>query len=130
MRPYPNYRDAERLWGITWQELAEIEPRLAELLWQGRQAAPACRAWSDVGRAFSPIREALVELVGFAGRNHRHPILGGAAAYQVAYWKLYDAVAGLLPGQVGAEAPPTTKRRETMAESHPPLWGAVPIARI
>jgi hypothetical protein len=128
MRPYPDYRDAERLGGITWQRLTEIEPALMELLWRARQQAQACRAWSDVTPAFSPIREALLELVGFAGRNHRHPILGGSAAYQVAYWKLYDAVAGLLPGPAGEQAPPT-KRTETMAEPRPAWSDPVPIAR-
>ena len=129
MRPYPNYRDAERVSGVTWQELAELEPRLGELLWRARHLAPACRTWADVAPAFSPIREALLELVGFAGRNHRHPILGSCSAYQVAYWKLYDAVAGLLPGLGGTEAPPT-KRTETMDEARPALSDALPIARI
>jgi hypothetical protein len=43
------------------------------------------------------MRNTLVELVGFGGRNHRHLILGSSGAYQVAYWRLYDAVAEMLP---------------------------------
>ena len=107
MNPYPNFRDMERLSGITWQDLVELEPRLGDLLWRARQAGVGCLCWSDVDRVFSPFRNAVAELVGFAGHNHRHPVLGGTGAYQVAYWKLYDAVAGLLPGSAGgtAEAP-------------------------
>jgi hypothetical protein len=50
-----------------------------------------------VERVFAPIRSTLTELIGFTGKRHRHPVLGDAWAYQVAYWKLYDAVAELLP---------------------------------
>jgi hypothetical protein len=99
MKSYPNFRDLERLSGITWRDLAELEPRLAELLWGARQAAVTCRRWADVDRAFSPIRNALGGLVGSAGEHQGHPVLGGAGAYEVAYWKLYDTVAGLLAGR-------------------------------
>jgi hypothetical protein len=93
MKPYPNFRDLERHTGTTWSDMTALEPRLAELLWSARQACSTCRRWSDVDELFRPIGKTLTELVGFAGRNHRHPILGGAGAYQVAYWRLYDAVA-------------------------------------
>jgi hypothetical protein len=120
MKPYPSFRDLERRSGITWRDLAELEPKLADLLWGARQAGVTCRRWSDVDRVFAPIRNTLAELVGFAGKNHGHPVLGGPGAYQIAYWKLYDAVAGLLPGRAtSAERVPDTQHRETVAETCP-----------
>ena len=104
MNPYPNFRDMERLSGITWQDLVELEPRLGELLWMARQAGANCLGWSDVDRVFSPIRNRMFELVGFAGVNRRHPVLGSIVACEVAYWRLYDAVAGLLPRHARDEA--------------------------
>jgi hypothetical protein len=101
MKPFLNLRDLERRHGITWHELVDGEPRLAELLWEARRAGAACRRWSDVDRAFAPIRESLTRLVGSAGTPHGHRLLGGPAAYHIAYWKLYDAVAALMPGAGG-----------------------------
>jgi hypothetical protein len=49
-----------------------------------------------VTTAFGPVRNELAELVGFAGKHRGHPVLGGTAAHEVAYWKLYHAVAGLV----------------------------------
>jgi hypothetical protein len=106
MRLFPSFRHLEHIHAITWQDLAALEPRLGELLWAARQACVTCRRWSDVDRAFAPIRDALGELVGFGGKHRWHPVLGSAEAYQVAHWKLYDAVAALLPGWPGAEARP------------------------
>jgi hypothetical protein len=41
----------------------------------------------------------------FDGEESPHPVLGSAKVYEVAYWKLYDAVACLLPTRTaGAEA--------------------------
>ena len=118
MKPYPNIRDMERPAGITWGDLTALEPRLEALLWAARRASVGCRRWSEVDPVFVPIRSALTELIGFAGGHHRHPVLGGAGAYQVAYWKLYDAVAGLLPVAT-AEASLETQRREIVAETCP-----------
>jgi hypothetical protein len=39
----------------------------------------------------------VAELVGFRGRHSRHPVLGSVGAYEVVYWRLHEAVAGLLP---------------------------------
>jgi hypothetical protein len=118
MIPYPNFRDTERLWAITWGDLTALEPRLEELLWAARAASATCRRWSDVDRVFVPIRNTLTELVGSAGRRHRHRVMGSTGAYQVAYWKLYDAVAGLLPVPT-AEASLETHRGEIVAETCP-----------
>jgi hypothetical protein len=118
MKAYPNFRNLERLSGITWHDLAELEPRLSELLWAARAASATCRRWSDVDRVFAPIRNILTEVVGFAGRHHRHRVLGSVGAYDVAYWKLYDAVAGLLPVRAaGAEAVPEKPRGAMVAEA-------------
>ena len=120
MKPYPNIQDLERQSGITWRQLAEQEPGLEDLLWRARQACVTCRRWSDVDRVFAPIRNVLAELAGFASRNHRHPVLGCAGAYQVAYWKLYDAVAGLLPGRAGcANGLWETHCGQIVTETHP-----------
>jgi hypothetical protein len=61
---------------------------------------------------FGPVRNELRALIGFAGRHYRHPVLGSPEAYRVAYSKLHDAVAGLLPGrpapaEAGLEKQPT-----------------------
>src|SRR6516225_7872165 len=69
MKPFPNHHDLERTHGITWHQLVDLEPRLAQLLWESRQAGVSCRCWSDVDRILSPIRNSLSELVGFA-RKH------------------------------------------------------------
>jgi hypothetical protein len=115
MKPYPNFRDVERRAGITWHDLVELDSRLAALLWEARRACVNCRRWSDVDRAFSPIRNALSGLVGFAGRSCRHRVLSSSGAYEIAYWKLYDAVAGLLPAAAAVSASdcPATEREET-----------------
>ena len=97
MHPFPNIRDLERTHGITWHELVDLEPKLAQLLWESCRACVNCRRWPDVDRIFAPIRNSLAELVGFARRHHRHPVLSSHGAYEVAYWKLHDAVSALLP---------------------------------
>jgi anti-anti-sigma factor len=95
---YPNVDDVQRAHGIAWSQLVELEPRVQTLLWQARQVGASCRTFADVDRAFNPLRDKLTSLLGFLGKHHRHPVLGSVGAYEVAYWKLYDAVAGLLPG--------------------------------
>jgi hypothetical protein len=128
---YPNYRDLERRFGVTWRDLAELEPGLTELLWSARQACVTCRRWSDVDRVFSPIRNTLARLIGFAGKNYGHSILGSLGAYQVAYWKLYDAVAGLLPGRSGAVADTLEKQPgESLAETCPRASAAPATATV
>jgi hypothetical protein len=131
MKPYPNFRELERLTAVTWHDLAALEPRLGELLWRARQAGVGCLCWSDVDRVFSPFRNAVAELVGFAGHNHRHPVLGGTGAYQVAYWKLYDAVAGLLPHRAGGAAGAPEKQREgPIGETCTTVAAAIATARV
>jgi hypothetical protein len=112
MTPYPNFRDLERQSGIAWCELAGLEPELRELLWAAQQEGLTCRQWADVNPTFAPIRNRLGELVGFSGKNCRHPILGSPGAYQVVYWKLYDAVAGLLPRPARSADDPQQWRRD------------------
>jgi hypothetical protein len=118
MKSYPNFRDLEIDHGLAWPDLVALEPKLAELLWRARQASVACRRWSDVERAFAPVGNELTGLIGFAGKHQRHPVLGSVGAYAVAHWKLYDAVAGLLP------------RRDAVAPGPPERHGgAVPGPR-
>ena len=87
----------EQARGVTWGELVRLEPRLTELLRQARAAGVGCGSWEDVARVFAPLRDAVAELVGFRGRHQNHPVLGSVGAYEVAYWRLHEAVAGLLP---------------------------------
>jgi hypothetical protein len=90
-------QDLERTHGVTWGELAGLEPRLNELLWQARAAGSACNDWDDVPRLFAPFRGAVAELVGFMSEHQRHPVLGSVGAYEVAYARLRHAVVALLP---------------------------------
>jgi hypothetical protein len=125
MRIYPDFRDLERVSGISWNDLLALEPRLAELLCSARQACSAPRRWSDMDQVFSPIRNALTQLIGFTGTNHEHPILGSSWAYQVAYWKLYDGVAALLRCHTGgAEEFSQSQRGERVGETCPPKSAA------
>jgi hypothetical protein len=93
---YPNVNDVQRTFGITWAQLVELEPQLETLLGRARLAGAGCRNFAGVERAFGPLRNDLAALIGFAGRHHRHPVLGSPGAYEVGYWKLYDAVARLV----------------------------------
>jgi hypothetical protein len=97
MSTIPKVHDLEQAHGVTWGELVGLEPRLADLLWQARAAGAACGGWQDAERVFAPLRDAVSELVGFRGRRSTHPVLGSIGAYEVAYWRLRDAIAGLLP---------------------------------
>jgi hypothetical protein len=118
MNLYPNFHDMEHLSGITWQDLVELEPRLGELLWKARQAGASCLSWSDVDWVFSPVRNSIFDLVGFTSVNRRHRVLGSTGAYEVAYWKLYDAVAGLLPRNApGAVEAPEKQGGEPVGEA-------------
>jgi len=112
---YPRVHELERAHGVTWQELTRQEPRLDELLWQARADGARCRDREDVARVFAPLRGALTELIGFRGRHRNCPVLGSVGAYEVAYWRLREAVSGLLPRpatlQDAAEGPARLARR-------------------
>jgi hypothetical protein len=121
----PNIRDLENAHGVTWDVLVHLEPGLEALLQSARSVGAGCRNWPDVEGAFSPFRNTLVSMVGFGGRNHRHPVLGSPGAYEVAYWKLYDAVSGLLPRGTAATATRGSERTPTAATplpSAPAAW--------
>jgi hypothetical protein len=113
----PNVYELERRHGVRWCELADLEPRVQHLLWRARAAGARCRSWSDVERCFSPLQNELAGLLGFSGCQSRHPVLGSLGAYTVAYWKLYEAVAGLLPCVANALAETTAATPATLA--HP-----------
>jgi hypothetical protein len=99
MEPYRNFRHLEKLFGVTWRDLVELEPALEVLLLTAHETSGNCRRWADVDRFFVPTGNRLSRLIGFAGRNHRHPVLGSTRAYEIAYWKLYEAVTGSLPAR-------------------------------
>jgi hypothetical protein len=95
---YPNVNDVQRTFGVTWGQLVERESQLETLLGRARLGGARCRTFADVDRAFGPLRNELAALLGFAGKHHSDPVLGSAGAYEVAYWKLYNAVAESLRG--------------------------------
>jgi hypothetical protein len=106
---YPDGDEARYACGVAWGKLVELEPQVEILLWRARTAGANCRTYTDVERVFRRVRNELAELIGFTGKHQRHPVLGSTGAYQVAYRKLYDAVAGLLRGRAaGAAASPQT----------------------
>jgi hypothetical protein len=86
----------ERAYGVTWGELADLEPGLWQLLWRARQQGAGCRCRADVDAAFSPLSNDIAGLVGFLGKNRGHPLLGSVGAYAVVSRKVYDAVASLV----------------------------------
>jgi anti-anti-sigma factor len=94
---YLSVSDVQGTFGVTWGELVEAEPQVESLLWRAREGGARCRTFADVERGFGPLRNELAGLFGFAGKHRRHPVLGSVGAYQVAYWKLYDAMAALVP---------------------------------
>jgi hypothetical protein len=100
---YPDVDAVQRTFRVTWGELVELEPQLETLLGRARTAGASCRTFTDVDRAFGPVRNELAELIGFAGKHHRHPVLGSVGALEVAYWKLYDAVAGSVAGRAAPQ---------------------------
>jgi hypothetical protein len=104
MHPYPDICYLERAHGVTWHELVELEPKLAQLLWESRRACLNCRRSSDVDRIFIPIRNSLAELLGFSRRHHWHPVLASLGAYEVAYWKLYTTLAVSVHGRANGAA--------------------------
>jgi hypothetical protein len=128
MEPYRNFRHLEKLFGVTWHHLVELEPTLEELLLTAQEMSAKCHRWADVDRFFVPIGNRLSGLVGFAARNHGHPVLASANAYDVAYWKLYDAVAGLLPTRsLQAEAIHSAKKLSpTLAITRWPRYVPLP----
>jgi anti-anti-sigma factor len=114
----PRVQSLERAHGLTWGELVGLEPRLAELLWQAREAGASCRAWEDLPRVFTPFRNAVAELVGFRSRHSRHPILGSVGAYEVAYWRLHEAIAGLMPRLASAQDAERASAETPSHEAH------------
>jgi hypothetical protein len=103
MNHIPKVQDLERAHGLTWGQLVGLEPQLEKLLWQARAAGARCRCWQDVKRVFAPFAGTLAELIGFCGRYSRHPLLGSVGAYDIAYWRLHEAVCGLLPRPAGTQ---------------------------
>jgi hypothetical protein len=133
MKQFPKYQDLERVHNLSWGQLIDLEPGLQQLLFDARMAGAACHSWDEVGRLFQPIRNLLTQIVGFQSRHVHHAVLGSVGAYDVAYWRLYAAVVGLLPRQVDREATSLQwfgKTSETFhsrtVESEPPVASVLP----
>jgi hypothetical protein len=92
MECYPDVQDLENLVGISWRDLAELEPQLETLLWWARSRGATCRTLADVKQAFRSVQNELAGLFDFVRGQRRHPLWGRPEAYAVAYWKLYDVV--------------------------------------
>ena len=128
MKRYPDFRDLEPLSGVTWLDLVGLEPELEKLLWKARQACVSCRCWMDVERVFASVRNTLSDLIGFAGKYHQHPVLGSTGAYQVAYWKLYDAVAGLFSADAFCRDETTEEQQKEIVADPQPVRSSSAIA--
>src|SRR5262249_45366975 len=109
---YPNVNDVQHTFGVSWDQLVELEPLLETLLERVKLAGPGSRTFTDVDRSFGPLRNELAALIGFAGKHHRHPVLGSVGAYEVAYWTLYDAVVRLLSGRAASAQEAAAKQRD------------------
>jgi hypothetical protein len=96
---YPKVDEVERTFRVTRDQLVELEPDVKPLLWRARIAGGRCRTCGAAMEAFSALRGELAGLIGFDGKHRHHPVLGSLGAYEVAYCKLYDAVAGILAGR-------------------------------
>jgi hypothetical protein len=94
MRDVRNVKDVERIHGVKWSDLVELEPELDPLLDIARKVGDACRNWRDVERGWTQFKNEIAGLVGYFGNHRNHPLLGTAAAHGVSCWKLHNAVAG------------------------------------
>src|SRR5262245_36221790 len=84
MNHIPKVQDLERAHGVTWGELAGLEPRLLELLWQARAAGAGCRSREEVRQVFAPFRNAVAELLGLRGSTGDIPFSRRSRPYS--YW--------------------------------------------
>lgn len=76
--------------GITWTELATMEPRLADLL----EHAKNSRDWiCDSEKRWALFKQPIAKLVGFHRRDG-DPRLRTMGAYDVVYAKLWNTVSG------------------------------------
>jgi hypothetical protein len=98
MKFIPDVDQMEYHHGVTFGQLVNQEPRLERLLWEARKVGATCRSQADVLQAFATVRNQLSELIGFSSRHRVHRLLGSVGAYEVAYWKLFHAIADLVPG--------------------------------
>lgn len=93
MEDVRSVKDMERIHGVRWVDLVELEPELDGLLKFARIVGGSCRDWWDVERGWGQFKNDIAGLVGYFGKHRGHPILGTVAAYDVVYWKLHNAVA-------------------------------------
>jgi len=85
------FLSSEAMW--LWRDcMADLQSVVIHR--RGRRTSPVVEGQTWIGSSHpSGIRSSMV---GFYRRDCLYPVLVSSAAYQVAYWKLYDAVAGLL----------------------------------
>lgn len=88
---------------LTWHKLAQLEPRLSEVLKQAqairddRSDSSFCanRVWfgyDEPGPGPRGFKSKVSSLVGWCSVNAGHPVLGSSEAYDLAYRTVYDAL--------------------------------------
>lgn len=93
MRDERSVKTMERMHGLNWSELVQMEPELGRLLTFARMVGDCCMNWRDVDRGWGQFKDRIADVVGYLGRHRSHPVLGTVGAYDVVYWKLHNAVA-------------------------------------
>jgi hypothetical protein len=88
--------EAERQFAIiapklTWEKLMQLEPRLRGLWQEAQHCDRFCGDRFCGMEAWPALKPRLVEIVGHC-RSDFHPVLGTAAAYEIAYDRLLEAV--------------------------------------
>jgi hypothetical protein len=84
----------EELYGITWDRLVELEPRLESLLVDARASRPDRRSGRNYEIAWGELKDPIATLVGFHRIDDCDPALKTRAAYEVAYTKLLEELHG------------------------------------
>lgn len=87
------WKQLEELYGITWEHLVEMEPRLQSLLHDAEQSG-ANTDEHNLEIGWGRFKCPLSDLVGFHRPRRKHesnPLLRSVGAYEVAYHRLHYA---------------------------------------
>jgi hypothetical protein len=86
------FKRTEKSNGITWDQLVDCEPRLADVLTNARAVKPTskkARRKFDYDRAFADLRRAFEGLVGMY-RRPEDAVLSSHAAWAVTFARIYE----------------------------------------
>ena len=82
----------EEIYGVTWEELVELEPRLGDLLHRVESARPTEGATEfDYERSWMHFKEPIADLVGWH-RKSGDEKLRTCYAYEIAYYTLLNVL--------------------------------------